>query len=117
MSILAIYVGSVFQDFGSFLRTEIDLVDDDIRFVSDEKNSSFVTYEIEPSMYTFKDLSEALFNILQPQYPASSSVSVFEFNDNTIKNKLVVRSGFIAIRFEKKIDFYYYHGFQSTLGL
>ena len=34
--ILSIYVESVFQDFESFLRTEIDLVEDDIRLVLDE---------------------------------------------------------------------------------
>ena len=33
MRILANYVSPVFQDFESFLRTEIDLVEDDIRLV------------------------------------------------------------------------------------
>ena len=60
MLILSMYVDSVFQDF----RTEIDLVEDDIRLVLDEFNSSFITYEIEPGLYTFKDLSKALYNIL-----------------------------------------------------
>ena len=36
MNILAIYTSSVFQDFESFLRTQIDLVEDDIKLVSDE---------------------------------------------------------------------------------
>ena len=36
MLILSMYVDSVFQDFESFLRTEIDLVEDDTRLVLDE---------------------------------------------------------------------------------
>ena len=56
---------SVFEDFESFLRTEVDLVQDDIKLVLDEYNSSFITYELDPGFYTFKDISEALFDILQ----------------------------------------------------
>ena len=36
MDILARYTSSVFQDFESFLRTQIDLVEDDIKLVLDE---------------------------------------------------------------------------------
>ena len=36
MLILAMYVDSIFQDFETFLRTEIDLVEDDVRLVLDE---------------------------------------------------------------------------------
>ena len=38
MLILAMYIDFVFQDFESFLRTEIDLVEDDIQLVLDEFN-------------------------------------------------------------------------------
>ena len=60
MNILAIYTSSVFQDFESFLRTQIDLVEDDIKLVLDEYNLSFITYEPEPGIYSYRDLSEAL---------------------------------------------------------
>ena len=50
MNILAIYTSSVFQDFESFLRAQIDLVEDDIKLVLDEYNSSFITYELEPGI-------------------------------------------------------------------
>ena len=56
MNILAIYTISVFQDFESFLRTQIDLVEDDIKLVLDEYYSSFISYELEPGIYTFKDI-------------------------------------------------------------
>ena len=36
MPILAMYVDSIFQDFKSFLRTEVDLTEDDIRLILDE---------------------------------------------------------------------------------
>ena len=105
MNILAGYVSSVFQDFESYLRTEVDLIEGDIKLVLDDSNSSFITYEISPGFYTFKDISEALFNILQIDYPGPSNVIDIEYDDNTMKNKLVVRSGIIAIRFDEKSFF------------
>ena len=105
MSISASYVSSVFQDFESYHRTEVDLVEDDIKMVLDEYNSSFITYELEPGFYTFKDLSEFVFNNLQPKNKASSNVIVIEFDDITMKTKLVVRDDITATRFDKKLFF------------
>ena len=73
MNILSGYPRSVFQDFESYLRTENDLVEDDIRLVLDKYNSSFTTYELDPGIYIYKDLSKALFNILQQEYTSSDS--------------------------------------------
>ena len=56
------------------MRTEIDLVEDDFRLVLIEYNSSFITYDLLPGIYTFKDLSEALFNIFQHEYARFSNV-------------------------------------------
>ena len=67
LSILAVYNRTIFRDFESFLRTAVDLVEDDIRLVLDEYNSSFITYELEPGIYTFKDLFGALLRLLQPE--------------------------------------------------
>ena len=97
--------GSVFQDFESFLRTEVDLVQDDIKLGLDEYNSSFITYEIDPGIYTFKDTSEALFNILQSEYPGPSNVIDIEYDDITRKTKLVVFNGIIALRFDENSFF------------
>ena len=105
VNILSIYIRSVFQNFESFLRTQIDLIEDDVKLVLDEYNSSFITYELEPGIYTFKDISEALFNILQSEYPVPSNTIVIEFDDITRKTKLVVNSGIIAIRFDEKSFF------------
>ena len=55
LRILAIFVISVYQEFESFLRIEADLVEDDIKLVMNEYNCSFfITYELEPGIYTLK---------------------------------------------------------------
>ena len=113
MNILAIYTRSVFQDFESFLRTQIDLVEDDIKLVLDEYNSTFVTYELEPGIYTFKDISEALYNIIQSEYLEPANVIDIEYDDITMKTKLVVGYGIIAIRFDEKYFFSTILGFTS----
>ena len=113
MFILNLYVNSVFQDFKSYLRTEVDLVEDDIKLVLDEYNSSFITYELQPGIYTFKDISEALYNILQSEYPGPGNVIDVEYDDITMKTKLVVRYGILAIRFDEKSFFSTTLGFTS----
>ena len=69
MNFLSGYPRSVFQNFETYLRTEFDLVEDNFRLVLDNYNSSFITYELDPGIYTFEDPSEALFNILQHEHP------------------------------------------------
>ena len=81
--------------------------------VLDEYNSNFITYELEPGIYTFKDISEALFKILQSEYPGPSNVIIIEYDDITGKTKLVVRDGIIAIRFDEKSFFSIILGFTS----
>ena len=113
MNILAFYTSSVFQDFESFLRTQIDLVEDDIKLILDEYNSSFITYELDPGIYTFKDISEALYSILQSDCPGDCNVIVIEYDDINMKTKLVVQSGIIAIRFDEKSFFSTILGFTA----
>ena len=105
MNVLSRYTSSVFQDFESFLRTQIDLVEDDIKLVLDEYNSSFITCELGPGIYTFKDFSEALFNILQSDCAGDCNVIVIEYDDIKMKTKLDVKAGIIAIRFDEKSFF------------
>ena len=105
MLISSIYISSVFQDYESFLRTEFDLVEDDIRLALDENNSCFVTYELETGIYTFKDLSKAPFNNLQEEYELSNDSVDIEFDDIAMKTKLVVRPGTITLRFDEKSFF------------
>ena len=102
MLILAMYVDSIFQDFECFLRTEIDLVDDDTRLVLDEYNSCFITYELEPSIYIFKNISEGLLKILQPEYEGYHNAIDIEKDDTAMKTNLHVRPGVIAIKFDEQ---------------
>ena len=113
MNILAIYTRSVFQDFESFLRTQIDLIEDDIKLVLDEYNSSFITYELEPGIYSYREISEALFYILQSEYPQSNSEILIRLDDVTRKTKLVVNSGIIAIWFDENSFFSTILGFTA----
>ena len=77
MLILSPYVNFIFQDFESFLRTEVDLVEDDIGLVLNEDNSSFITYELQPSFYTF--------NIFQKPFS-----TFFNLNINYITTQLIL---------------------------
>ena len=113
MNILARYTDSVFQDFDSFLRTQIYLVQDDIKLVPDEYNSNFNTLELTPGIYTFKDISEALYNILQSEYPGPGNAIYIEYDDITMKTKLVLKYGIIALRFDEKSFFKTVLGFTS----
>ena len=85
MRILSTYTSYVFQDFESFLRTQIDLIEDDVKLVLDEYKSSFITYELEPGIYSYREISEALFNILQTEYPSSDSEILIRLDDITRK--------------------------------
>ena len=100
MLILAGYVKSVFQDFESIS----ELVEDDIRLVLDEYNSSFITYELQPGIHTLN--SKTFYNILQLEYPESSGEIVIEYDEISIKIKLYSRSGIIATRFDLKKSFF-----------
>ena len=85
MNFVAGYVSSVFQDFESYIRTEVGLVESDIKLFLDEYNSGFITYELEPGIYNFKDICKTLFSTLQIEYPGPSNAIVIEFDDFTRK--------------------------------
>ena len=65
LNLLAGYTSSIYQDIKGHLRTEVDLVEDDIRLVLDENFSNFITYELTPGTYTFEDLSDVFVGSLQ----------------------------------------------------
>ena len=109
----AMYIDSILQDFESFLRTEIDMVENDVRLGLDEYNSSFVTYELDSGIYNFKDICKALSNILQPEFEQYNNSIDIEFDDIVMKTKLVVRPGIIAIRFDENSFFSTILGFTS----
>ena len=105
MDILGVYVSSVFQGFESYFRREADSVKVDINLVLDEYNSSFITRELEPGIYTSKDISEAILKILQPENDGYRNAIDIEYIDIAMKTKLDVRAGIIAISFDEQSFF------------
>ena len=105
MPTLAMYIDSIFRVFKSSLRTESDLIEDDIRLVLDKYTSSFDTYELEPGIYIFKDLSKALLNILQTEYKLYNNSVDIQYDDIAMKTELIVRPGIIAIKFHENSFF------------
>ena len=81
------------------------MVEDDIILVLDDYISSFITYELEPGIYFFKDIPEALFSIPHPEYRVYNYSVDIEYDYITMKTKLVVRPNFIAINFDEKSFF------------
>ena len=79
--------------------------------VLEKYNSKFITYDLIPGIYTFKDLSEVLYNIVRLEHPESSSGKVIKFDNISRKTKLVVNSGVIAIRFDENSFFSFVLGF------
>ena len=65
-----------------------------------------------PGIYTFKDLSESVFNILQTEYEQYNNSVDIEFDAITRRTKLILRPGTIAIRFDDISFFSPIFGFQ-----
>ena len=111
MLILAMYIDSIFQDCEIFFRTEVDLVENVFRLVLHEYFSSFITYELEPGSYSLKDVSESLSTSLQSEYDGYHNAFDIECDDFTMKTKLVVRPGILAIKFDENSFFITIQGF------
>ena len=110
------YTQSSFRDFESNLRILTGLNEDDIQLIIKQYNSKFISYEISPVIYTFKDISEVLsrgfekeFEIrgeIQPitKYDKSDSI-IIECDNNTMETKLIVSYEINALRFDEKSFF------------
>ena len=101
MGILSSYTSSKLRNFERYLRTESDLVEVDIRLVLDKHNLSFITFEILPGIHTFKDISEVCLSFLQSENEGYHNAVDTELDNLTMKTKLVLRAGIIAIRLMK----------------
>ena len=101
------YFGSPFRDFESYLRLVVGLDEDDIQLILKQYNSNFVTYKISPGIYTFKDISEAIFKIAGEK----GSLKI-EYDDISMKTKLIF-DYFTSLRFNKKSFFHTLLGFDA----
>ena len=50
MDLVASYATSMFKDFESYIRTEVDSVEDDIGLVLDPYKTNFITYKLPPGI-------------------------------------------------------------------
>ena len=99
------YKSSIIQDFESFLRSEAELVDDNINLILDEHNSNFINYETTPGLYSIKDLSQVLLRDLRNDNNDNSHSITIEIDDITMKTKLVLDTKIIAISIDDKSFF------------
>ena len=78
MDISAGYSSPIFQDFESYPRTEVDSVQDVFGMVSDEFDTSFISYELLPGSCTFKDLSAVLLRKLQSEIGGTNNTLILK---------------------------------------
>ena len=53
----------LFLDFESYLRIVVGLDENDIQLILKQNNAKFVTYELDPGIYTNEDLQEAVYRL------------------------------------------------------
>ena len=97
------YARSPFRDFESYLRIVIGLDEDDIRLILKQYNAVFVTYDLDPGIYTIEDLREAVFFLGDHE-----GTLQIEYDDLNKKTKLLLtRFGctFGTLRFDEKSFF------------
>ena len=58
------YARSPIRDFESYLRIVVGLDEDDIQMNLKQYKSNFVTYEIAPSIHSIKEISEAVYTVV-----------------------------------------------------
>ena len=108
------YARCRFRDIETYLRIVVDLNEDDFQLILNQYNSTFVTFEINPGIYTIKGNSEAVQTMCD-----HDGTLHFEHNDFTMKRKLILtRFGgtFGSSRFNE-IFFKYFIKFYNILGL
>ena len=105
MNLQACSINSIFQEFESYLGTEVDLVEGDIRLVSIEYSSIFIIYEIPLGIYAFEYLSKVLSSAFYSKPYDSNHSIVIEYDDVSMKAKLAIGSDFMAQRFDEESVF------------
>ena len=93
-----------FQYFECFVRSKFDLLENDIRLVFRYYFSGFISHEIPPVIYYFKDLTAVLSRDLEFDYGANPLFEI-KLDDISMKNNLFVRAINLASRFEENSFF------------
>ena len=108
MILLLGYCRSLFRDFESYLRIVIGLDEEDIQLILKQYNSHFVTYELNPGIYTIQDISDTIHT-----FSGHSEIIEIEYDDITMKTKIILKYkggqknfGLGMLRFDKKSFFH-----------
>ena len=104
------YSRSQFRDFESYLRIRVGLDEEDIQLILKENISHFITYELNPGIYTIQDISDVVHT-----FSVHTEIIEIEYNDISIKTKIILKYknlredfGLGTLRFDKKFFFSYF---------
>ena len=86
MILLLGYSKSPFRDFGSYLRIVDGLDEEDIQLILKENNSHFITYELNPGIYTIQDISDAI-----QTFSDHMEIIQLEYDDISMKTKIILK--------------------------
>ena len=102
------YARSAFRDFESYLRIVIGLEEDNIQLILKQYNEKFITYELDPGIYTIEDIQKAVYKF--GDYERTLAIRYDDTNKKV--DLLLTCSGvFDSLRFDKKSFFHTILGF------
>ena len=76
------YARSPFRDFEKYLSIIVGLDEDDIQLTLKQNNSTFVTYQLPPGIYTIEDVSKAVYTMGDHE-----GTLQIEYDDDSMKTK------------------------------
>ena len=113
MILLLGYSASPFRDFESYLRLVIGLDEEDIQLILKEYNSHFVTYELNPGIYTIQDISDAI-----QTFSGHEETIQLEYDDISMRTTIILKFknkktmfALGTLRFDKQSFFHTLLGF------
>ena len=86
MILLLGYSKSPFRDFESYLGIVVGLDEEDIQLILKEYNSHFITYELNPGIYTIQDISDAI-----QTFSDHMEIIQLEYDDISMKTKIILK--------------------------
>ena len=95
------YAPSPFRDFESYLRIVVGLGEDVIQLILKQYNSSFVSYNLVPGIYSIKDISQPVYTMGNHEGTLKS-----EYDDIRMKTKVILTpfgENFGTLRFDERL--------------
>ena len=92
----------VIQNFESFRRPKVDLVEINIWLVLGQYKSNCANFEILHGIYTLNHLFQIFLRNLQLEFDGDDNGINIEIDDHSMKIKLVVGSSFLTTKFDEK---------------